>query len=56
VAHPWVNTPPENFRQYMAYLKQNGYRAIAMRDLLRYYDPSHLPDDPLLKIRYHNVQ
>jgi peptidoglycan/xylan/chitin deacetylase (PgdA/CDA1 family) len=49
--HPWVNTPPAAFREYMAYLKQNGYRALAMRDLPQYYDASHLPDDPLLKAR-----
>ena len=49
--HPWVNTPAEAFRQYMAYLKQNGYRAIAMRGLLQYYTSSQLPDDPLLKTR-----
>jgi len=51
IKHPWVNTPPEAFRQYMTYLKQNGYRAIAMRDLLPYYTSSQLPDDPLLKTR-----
>lgn len=51
LSHPWVNTPPEAFRQYMTYLKQNGYRAIAMRDLLKHYNSSRLPDDPLLKIR-----
>ena len=50
-AHPWVNTPPEMFRQYMQYLKENGYRAIAMRDLIPYFDWSHLPDDPLLTSR-----
>ena len=49
--HPWVNTPPEMFRQYMLYLKQNGYHVIALRDLLPYYDWSHLPDDPMLKQR-----
>jgi peptidoglycan/xylan/chitin deacetylase (PgdA/CDA1 family) len=49
--HPWVNTPPEAFRQYMTYLKQNGYRAIAIRDLLQYYNSSRSPDDPLLKTR-----
>jgi peptidoglycan/xylan/chitin deacetylase (PgdA/CDA1 family) len=52
VAHPWVNTPLENFRQYMTYLKQGGYRTITMSDLLQYYDASKLPDDPLVKTRY----
>ena len=49
--HPWVNTPPAAFREYMTYLKQNGYHTLALRDLLQYYDSSHLPDDPLLKAR-----
>jgi len=51
IVHPWVNTPPEMFRQYMAYLKENGYRVIAMRDLLPYFDWSHLPADPMAKER-----
>ncbi|MGH9843510.1 MAG: polysaccharide deacetylase family protein, partial [Blastocatellia bacterium] len=49
--HPWVNTPPAAFREYMTYLKQNGYRTLALRDLLQYYDSGRLPDDPLLKTR-----
>lgn len=52
--HPWVNTPSESFRQYMMYLKENGYRTIAMRDLLKYYEPARLPDDPLLKVQWTN--
>ena len=49
--HPWVNTQPEAFREYMMYLKKNDYHTLALRDLLRYYDSSQLPDDPLLKAR-----
>lgn len=52
IAHPWVNTPPENFRQYMHYLKDNGYRTVTMSDLLKYFDPAKLPNDPLLKTRF----
>ncbi|MCI0338430.1 MAG: polysaccharide deacetylase family protein [Acidobacteria bacterium] len=52
ISHPWVNTPAEAFREYMNYLKQNGYRTIAMRDLLQYYNTSRLPDDPLVKTRF----
>jgi peptidoglycan/xylan/chitin deacetylase (PgdA/CDA1 family) len=52
IAHPWVNTPAENFREYMLYLKQNGYQTLEMRDLIRYYNSSHLPHDPLLSTRY----
>ncbi len=50
-AHPWVNTPQDLFRDCMLYLKANHYRVIAMRDLAPYYDWTHLPDDPLVKIR-----
>ncbi|MGE0885598.1 MAG: polysaccharide deacetylase family protein [Blastocatellales bacterium] len=49
--HPWVNTPSTAFREYMSYLKDNGYHTLALRDLLQYYDLSHLPDDPLLDTR-----
>ena len=51
VAHPWVHTPPERFREYMAYLKENKFRCVAMRDLEPFIDRGHLPDDPLLKAR-----
>ena len=51
IVHPWVNTPPEMFRQYMLYLKQNGYHVIALRDLLPYFNWSRLPDDPMLSQR-----
>jgi peptidoglycan/xylan/chitin deacetylase (PgdA/CDA1 family) len=54
--HPWVNTPPEMFRKYMLHLKQNGYHVIALRDVLPYYDWSHLPDDPLLRERVSSVR
>lgn len=49
--HPWVNTPPEQFRQYMDYLKDGGYQVIAMRDLVEYL-PELLPEDPMINIRY----
>ena len=35
-AHPNVTTPPGLFEEYMRFLKDNDYRAIAMRDLNRY--------------------
>ena len=44
--HPWVNTPPELFAQYMKYLHEHGYRAITLRDLARYVDTDHTPSDP----------
>lgn len=44
--HPWVNTPPERFREYLKWLKDNGYRGIAVRDLQRWIDPDDFPQDP----------
>ncbi len=38
IEHPWVNTPPELFREYLQYLADNGYTVISMRDLERYVD------------------
>ncbi|MCC7498353.1 MAG: polysaccharide deacetylase family protein [Bryobacterales bacterium] len=52
VAHPWVHTPPENFRQYMQYLKDNGFRVIAMRDLDQFIGDRPDPDDLLLGKRF----
>jgi peptidoglycan/xylan/chitin deacetylase (PgdA/CDA1 family) len=52
VVHPWVNTPPERFQEYMQYLHDNGYRTLALRELLQYYDAAHLPEDAMLDTRY----
>ena len=49
--HPWVSTPPAAFRQYMQYLKQNGYRVVALRELLPYFKAAPLSADPLLTTR-----
>ncbi|MBI3683773.1 MAG: polysaccharide deacetylase family protein [Acidobacteria bacterium] len=51
-AHPWVHTPPEMFKRYMQYLKENGYRTLALRDLEAFYDWRQLPRDPLLQARH----
>ena len=52
VAHPWVHTPPERFREYMTYLKENNFRCIPVRDLAPFVDRENLPADPLLKTRH----
>ena len=52
LAHPWVYTPPENFRQYMGFLKENGFRVLALGDLRPYINFAQPPDDPMLKVRY----
>lgn len=41
IKHPWVNTDPEKFESYLAHLKQEGCRVIALRDLAKY-----LPMEP----------
>ena len=51
LAHPWVHTPPERLREYLAYLKENQFHCSAVRDLERYIDRHHLPADPLLTQR-----
>ena len=38
IEHPWVNTPPELFREYLQYLADNDYSVISMRDLEKYVD------------------
>lgn len=45
-AHPWVSTPTRRFKQYMKYLKDEGYVVLALRDLERYVDLAAAPADP----------
>ena len=52
IAHPWVHTPPERFREYMEYLKQGGFHVIALRDLGSYIDPHYTVNDPMRERRY----
>ena len=35
-AHPAVTTPPELFEEYLAYLRDNHYTVIALRDLAKF--------------------
>ncbi len=51
LAHPWVNTRPENFARFMQYLADNQYTVIAMRDLARYIPAGCRPVDPEMVIR-----
>jgi peptidoglycan/xylan/chitin deacetylase (PgdA/CDA1 family) len=46
VEHPWVHTPPERFAEYMQFLHDDGFRAIALRDLAKYVDWRQKPTDP----------
>jgi peptidoglycan/xylan/chitin deacetylase (PgdA/CDA1 family) len=36
--HPWVNTPTELFKEYLQFLKDNGFQAISMKGLNKYID------------------
>ncbi len=51
LAHPWVNTPIEDFEFYMRYLHDDGYTVLALRDLRKYVDPTIQPRDPMMVIR-----
>jgi peptidoglycan-N-acetylglucosamine deacetylase len=44
--HPWVHTPRERFEEYMKYLHDEGFTAIALRDLAKYVDWRQKPDAP----------
>lgn len=36
VEHPWVNTPPTLFEEYLMYLSKNNFKVISLKDLLAY--------------------
>lgn len=44
-AHDWVSSSEQNFAAYMRYLKLEGCRVIALRDLQEYVDPDVTPAD-----------
>ncbi len=56
VEHPWVHTPPERFEEYMKYLHDEGFKAIAVRDLAKYVDWRLRPDDPWKIIEQRKVR
>jgi hypothetical protein len=37
--HPWVSTDQAKFESYLAHLKQEGCRVVALRDVERYLKP-----------------
>ena len=38
VEHPWVDTTPELFREYLKYLSDNRFTVVALRDLQKFVD------------------
>lgn len=51
LAHEWVSADPELFEACMRYLKDEGYRVIAMKDLGEFISERTL-DDPMLSYRH----
>lgn len=51
IEHPWVNCDPKLFEACMAHLKENGFTAVALRDLAGYVDPAVKPADPFGAIK-----
>ncbi len=50
IAHDWVHTPPERFREYMEELSRQGFRTLALRDLESVVS-SEPVDDPNVTVR-----
>jgi len=50
--HPWVDTHPDKFRDFMAYLHEEDFNVIALGDLAKYVDPSPRNQDPTTQTRY----
>ena len=36
--HPWVSTPPDMFKRYLEFLKENQYNVISLKQLTSYID------------------
>jgi peptidoglycan/xylan/chitin deacetylase (PgdA/CDA1 family) len=51
LAHLWVHSPVERFKEYMQYLDDRHYRVIALGDLEKYVDPEKVPSDPWAAIK-----
>ncbi|HVC95933.1 MAG TPA: polysaccharide deacetylase family protein [Pirellulales bacterium] len=49
--HPWVNTTPERFRDYMEYLKHGDFKVISFQDLQTHLSLEDRPADQLLDAR-----
>ncbi|HEV7998304.1 MAG TPA: polysaccharide deacetylase family protein [Planctomycetaceae bacterium] len=58
IAHPWVNSPVERFREYMQYLADHHFHVIALGDLERYVDPANVPTNPqgAIEDRRHSLE
>ena len=44
-AHDWVSSQQQNFEAYMKFLSLEGYRVLALRDLIEFVYPAIVPAD-----------
>jgi peptidoglycan/xylan/chitin deacetylase (PgdA/CDA1 family) len=52
IVHPWVHTPVDRFKEYMVYLKENGFNVIPLKGVSAFVPEEGIPSDPMLKERY----
>ncbi len=52
IVHPWVHTPPERFKEYMSYLKENDFNVVSLKDIGTFIPEDKLINDPMSKERY----
>ena len=52
--NPALSIPPERFREFLAWLKKEGCRVVALRDLADFHEPVPLPADPNTSARFPN--
>jgi len=51
--HPACSAPPGEFKAFVEYLADENFNVIAMRDLGKYVDSDHPPEDLLALQRFH---
>ena len=51
VAHPWVDTDPDNFILFMNYLEEKNFKVIPFKDIDKYFDVGDV-EDPILNGTY----
>jgi peptidoglycan/xylan/chitin deacetylase (PgdA/CDA1 family) len=45
--HPWVHSSPDRFAEFMQFLRDGGYKVVALRDLAQFVAADQVPADPL---------
>ena len=53
IAHPWVHSDPEKFKEFMQYLKEGDFKVISLKEVATYLpDNYEAPNDPLMGYRH----